>query len=74
MDVRDEDVRGEDEDEAEQDEQHLGPEVDDREDDVELRRLLDADDVDDDEDGDHDDRRRRCPTGSVRSGPQKTER
>ena len=33
-----------------------------------------ADDVERDEDDDHDARRRRCPTGSARSGSQKIER
>ncbi len=54
-DVAREDVRAEDEDEPDHDEERLGGEVDDRQDDVELRRLLDAHDVDRHED-DHDDR------------------
>jgi hypothetical protein len=54
VNVVDEDLRAEDEHEPERDEQHLGREVDDRERDRELRRLLDADDVEDDEDHDHD--------------------
>ena len=47
-------VGAEDEEEAEQDEQHLRREVEHREHDRELRRLLDADDVERDEDHDHD--------------------
>ena len=55
VDVVDQDLRAEDEHEAECDEQHLGREVDHRERDREPRRLLDADDVEDDERDDHDD-------------------
>ena len=54
----DEDVRREDEEEADRDEQELRREVEHREQDVELRRLLDADDVQADEqprEGDADD-------------------
>ena len=69
----DEDVRAEDEDEAEQHEQHLRREVDRGEYDVDLRRLLDPDDVQDDEQDDDD-----APTmmshGFCRSGSQKIER
>ena len=55
VDVVDERRGAEDEEEAEQHEQQLRAEVDEREDDVQLRRLLDADDVEGDE---HDDHRR----------------
>ena len=74
MDVVREDARAEDEDEAEQDEQDLGREVDDREEDVDPRRLLDADNVQEHEEDDHDRPRRRCPRGFRGAGPQKTER
>ena len=72
VDVVDEDRGAEDEEHAEQDEQHLGREVEHREDDRELRRLLDADDVERDEDHDHDRRRRRCPTGSSSAAPRRS--
>ena len=45
VDVRRDDVRREDQEEAERDEQQLRREVEHREQDVELRGLLDADDV-----------------------------
>ena len=48
------DLRAENEDEADNDEQRLGGEVDDRQEDVHSRRLLDADDVDRDEHDDDD--------------------
>src|SRR2546421_6669278 len=54
MDVRRERVGAEDEDEPEQHEQDLGGEVDRREADVDPRRLLDADDVQRDEQDDDD--------------------
>ena len=55
VDVVDEDLRAEDEHEAERDEQHLRREVDHRERDRQPRRLLDADDVEHDERDDDDD-------------------
>ena len=54
VDVLLQDVRAEDEDEADQHEQHLRREVDHREQDVQLRRLLDPDDVQRDQEHDHD--------------------
>ena len=54
VDVVDEDRGAEDEEHAEQHEEHLRREVEHREHDRELRRLLDADDVERDEDHDHD--------------------
>ena len=54
MDVVDEDLRAEDEHEAERDQQELRREVDHGEGDREPRRLLDADDVEDDQEHDHD--------------------
>ena len=53
VDVVDEDRRAEDEEEAEEDEQDLCGEIEDRQHDRELRRLLDADDVQRHEDDDH---------------------
>ena len=54
VDVVGERVRAENENEAEQDEQHLRREVDRGETDVDLRRLLNPDDVESDEDDDDD--------------------
>ena len=54
VDVVDEDRRAEDEDEADDHEQELRREVDDRERDVQSRGLLDPDDVQGDEQDDHD--------------------
>ena len=47
-------ARAEDENEADHDQQHLGGEIHDGEKDVDARRLLDADDVERDEQDDHD--------------------
>ncbi len=54
LDVVDEDLRAEDQDEADDHEKRLRREVDHREQDVQVRGLLDADDVDPDEEDDHD--------------------
>ena len=73
VDVVDEDLRAEDEHEAERDEQDLRREVDHREHDRQRRRLLDADDVEDDE-HDDDDAPPTMSHGFVLSGSQKIER
>ena len=54
VDVAPEDVRAEDEHEADDDQERLRGEVDDRQEDVEAGGLLDADDVDGDEQDDDD--------------------
>ena len=54
MDVAAQRARAEDENEADHDQQHLRGEVHDGQEDVDARRLLDADDVERDEQDDHD--------------------